>query len=137
MFLRRKSKTVVPRGDEATEGGGQQPGKWQGGRGSKGKGVAAMPAHSRLTVGSPAAFARFNSGRICGSVIPAPRRPVEHDERDAGNCAQPKASSSFASSSDETFAASIVSGAITASSWFFPLLPWKPRADTVDELTLY
>jgi hypothetical protein len=37
MFLRRKSRTVVPRGDEATKGGEQQPGKWQGGKGSRGR----------------------------------------------------------------------------------------------------
>ena len=38
MFLRRKSKTAVPRGEEATKGGGQQPGKWQGARVPRGRG---------------------------------------------------------------------------------------------------
>ena len=41
MFLRRKSKTVVPRGDEATKGGGQQPGKWQGARVPRGRGSSS------------------------------------------------------------------------------------------------
>ena len=53
MFLRRKSKSVVPRGEEATEGGGTAAGEAAGGNGSKGKGVAAIPAHSRLTIGRP------------------------------------------------------------------------------------